>query len=168
MANNRVNVSLAFTADTKQAKKQIDDLQNTLSKLATFDHFEVGDVITEDLLKASNAVTKLQSQLKQAFNQDTGRIDLSKFKQQLDISGMSIDKYRDALVSLGPEGEQAFLGVARAIQNAEIPLKRSGKLANELWTTLKNTARWQISASIIQGFQGALQKAYGSAQDLNQ
>ena len=168
MANNRVNVSLAFTADTKQAKKQIDELQNTLSKLATFDHFEVGDVITEDLLKASNAVTKLQSQLKQAFNQDTGRIDLSKFKQQLDLSGMSIDKYRDALITLGPEGERAFLGVARAIQNAEIPLKRSGKLANELWITLKNTARWQISASIIQGFQGALQKAYGYAQDLNE
>ena len=168
MANNRVNVSLAFTADTKQAKKQIDDLQNTLSKLATFDHFEVGDVITEKLLKASNTVTKLQSQLKQAFNQDTGRIDLSKFKQQLDISGMSIEKYRDALIDLGPEGERAFLGVARAIQNAEIPLKRSGKLANELWTTLKNTARWQISASIIQGFQGALQKAYGYAQDLNE
>ena len=168
MANNRVNVSLAFTADTKQAKKQIDELQNTLSKLATFDHFEVGDVITEKLLKASNTVTKLQSQLKQAFNQDTGRIDLSKFKQQLDMSGMSIEKYRDALINLGPEGEQAFLGVARAIQNAEIPLRRSGKLANELWITLKNTARWQISASIIQGFQGALQKAYGYAQDLNE
>lgn len=168
MANNRVQVSLAFTADTKQAKKQIDELQNTLSRLATFDHFEVGDVITEDLLKASNAVTKLQSQLKQAFNQDTGRIDLSKFKQQLDASGMSIDKYRDELIKLGPEGERAFLGVANAIQNAEIPLKRSGKLANELWITLKNTMRWQISANIIQGFQGALQKAYGYAQDLNE
>ena len=34
-------------------------------------------------------------------------------------------------------------------------------------TTLKNTARWQISSSILHGFMGSLQKAYGYAQDLN-
>jgi hypothetical protein len=34
-------------------------------------------------------------------------------------------------------------------------------------TTLKNTARWQISSSILHGFMGAIQGAYGYAQDLN-
>jgi hypothetical protein len=69
---------------------------------------------------------------------------------------------------MGPEGEKAFEQFSYAIQGAEIPLRRTGKLANELWTTLKNTMRWQLSASIIQGFTGALQKAYGYAQDLNE
>jgi hypothetical protein len=30
-------------------------------------------------------------------------------------------------------------------------------------TTLKNTARWQISSSILHGFMGALSSAYGYA-----
>jgi hypothetical protein len=46
--------------------------------------------------------------------------------------------------------------LALQIQKAEIPLKRTGKMANELWTTLKNTARWQLSASLLQGFTGAI------------
>jgi len=37
-----------------------------------------------------------------------------------------------------------------------------------MWTTLKNTARWQISSSILHGFMGAVSSAYGYAQDLNE
>jgi hypothetical protein len=51
---------------------------------------------------------------------------------------------------------------------AEAPIKRSNALMTELWTTLKNTARWQISSSILHGFMGSLQSAYGYAQDLNE
>jgi hypothetical protein len=35
-------------------------------------------------------------------------------------------------------------------------------------TTLKNTARWQISSSILHGFMGAVQSAYYYAEDLNE
>ena len=38
----------------------------------------------------------------------------------------------------------------------------------DLFTTIKNTAKWQISSSIIHGFMGAVQEAYGYAQDLNE
>jgi len=38
----------------------------------------------------------------------------------------------------------------------------------EMLTTLKNTARWQISSSILHGFMGTIQHAYGYAQDLNE
>jgi hypothetical protein len=43
----------------------------------------------------------------------------------------------------------------------------SSKLTG-LWTTLKNTARWQLSSSMLHGFIGAVQSAYGYAQDLNE
>ena len=57
--------------------------------------------------------------------------------------------------------------LASSVAQAEIPIKRSNALLGELWTTLKNTARWQISSSILHGFMGAVQSAYGYAQDLN-
>jgi hypothetical protein len=49
-----------------------------------------------------------------------------------------------------------------------MPLRRSNTLLHEFGTTLMNTARWQISSSILHGFMGAVSSAYGYAQDLNE
>jgi len=57
---------------------------------------------------------------------------------------------------LGPAGDQAFAKLARSIVQAEVPLKRTSGLLSEFKTTLMNTARWQISSSILHGFMGAL------------
>lgn len=37
----------------------------------------------------------------------------------------------------------------------------------ELWVTMKNTARWQLTSSALHGFMGALSTAYGYSKDLN-
>jgi hypothetical protein len=42
------------------------------------------------------------------------------------------------------------------VVNAEMPLRRSNALLNEMWVSLKNTARWQISSSILHGFMGTM------------
>jgi hypothetical protein len=39
---------------------------------------------------------------------------------------------------------------------AEIPIRRSNAMLTEMFTTLKNTARWQISSSILHGFMGSV------------
>jgi hypothetical protein len=49
-----------------------------------------------------------------------------------------------------------------------MPTRKVNKALEEMMTTLKNTARWQISSSILHGFMGAIQSAYGYAQDLNE
>jgi hypothetical protein len=48
-----------------------------------------------------------------------------------------------------------------------MPLRRSNAMLNEMWVSLKNTARWQISSSILHGFMGSVQAAYSYAEDLN-
>ena len=57
--------------------------------------------------------------------------------------------------------------MAKAISVAEVPLKRTNALVAEFQTTLANTARWQISSSILHGTMGAMQSALGYAKDLN-
>ena len=37
----------------------------------------------------------------------------------------------------------------------------------ELWVTMKNTARWQLTSSALHGFMGALSTAYGYSKALN-
>ena len=59
------------------------------------------------------------------------------------------------------------MSLAQSIASAEIPARRTNALLGELGTTLKNTVKWQFSSSMLHGFIGAVQSAYGYAQDLN-
>jgi TP901 family phage tail tape measure protein len=59
------------------------------------------------------------------------------------------------------------LSVASAVAKAEVPLKRSNKLLDSLWVTMKNTVRWQLTSSALHGFVGALETAYGYTKDLD-
>jgi hypothetical protein len=56
--------------------------------------------------------------------------------------GKALAQYRDALISLGPQGKNAFVGLANSIAKSEIPLKRTNKLLDTAWTNLKRTAGW--------------------------
>jgi hypothetical protein len=39
---------------------------------------------------------------------------------------------------------------------------------NSMLVALKNTARWQLSSSMLHGFMGAVSSAYNYVQDLNE
>jgi hypothetical protein len=55
-----------------------------------------------------------------------------------------------------------------SVTSAEIPMRRVNHTLNEMWTTMKNTARWQISSSIMHGFMSSVQSAYGYAKRLDE
>jgi len=48
------------------------------------------------------------------------------------------------------------MSLANSVMSAEIPIRRSGALLKQMGTTLMNTARWQLSSSILHGFVGAV------------
>ena len=165
----QLNVNLAFTADTKKVKTELDSLQKQLTNLINNANKNNGMLtLTKDIQNASVAAATLKTQLTEATNADTGKLDLGKFNESLKKSGMTIESYKNALVSLGPQGAKAFSTLAQSITMAELPLKRSNLLLEKFGTTLKNTARWQISSSILHGFMGSIQSAFHYAQDLNE
>ena len=125
----QINVKLGFEADTSQAKKQIQDLQNSLnnllkasSKNSTFQEFKEGAA------QAQQSVIKLQTALNNSLNADTGRLDLSKFNMQLDAAGMSVETLAADMRKLGPEGERAFLNLANSVVTAQKPMMETNKL----------------------------------------
>ena len=162
----QLNVNLAFSADTGKVKAQLQDLQNQLNKLTLSSKTELG--ITKDIEDASRAVAELSIHLKNATNQQTGTLDFSKLNQSIKQSGTSLQQYGRTLQSLGPQGQQAFMSLAQAVANSEVPIRRTNAMLKEMGTALANTARWQLSSSILHGFMGAVQSAYGYAQDLNE
>jgi hypothetical protein len=58
--------------------------------------------------------------------------------------------------------------LAQSIAAADRPLITLGSKMSGFLTVLKNTARWQISSSILHGFIGSIRSAYNYAQDLNE
>lgn len=165
----QLNVNLAFTADTSQAKAQLQDLQRSLSQLIMNSTKSNSNAfgLTAEINEAIAKVTELQSILDSAQTK-AGTLDLGKLNQSLLNSKTSLKEYASAFSSLGVEGEKAFSKLARSITTAEIPLKRTNTILSNFATTLKNTARWQISSSILHGFMSTLQGAYNYAKDLNE
>lgn len=160
-------INLAFTADTEKAKSQIQNLQNSLNQLLqpSANKGQLG--ITDEIAKAQKDVRQLQVSLQKATNIDTGKLNLTKFSSELSQSGMSLEAYRKSLSALGPQGEQAFVRLAESVMTADSAIKSSNKILNDLWITLKNTAKWEISSSVVKGFTGAMQTAFNYAEDLN-
>ena len=126
------------------------------------------DYIASNVQAAARAALDLQQNLRAAINPDTGNLNLEAFNSNLRASGRTLADYQALLSSLGPSGQETFMNLARAIQQADEPLVRTNKLMSDLWTTMRNTVRWQITASALQGFTGAISEAYRYAQDLNE
>lgn len=167
-AARTVRVNLDFTATTSQAEAALSRLNTNLRNISSQTNLDTGGLrLQEQLNTASVAAIKLRENLQNAINVDTGRLDLSKFNREMEKSGMSLKQYRDALVSLGPTGQAAFMDLSKAILASETPLKQTNVLVDKLWDSLKRTAGWQLSSTAIHSFIGAIQTAYNYAQDLN-
>lgn len=160
----QLNVNLAFSADTSKAKQAIMDLQTSLSKIALSNNTGIDP---KKMQEASQAAKDLSLHLNNAFNADTGKLDLSKLDKSLKSTNQDLSGLSARLLSAGQSGQQAFVQLAQSISAAERPVISLNSKLDEMLTTLKNTARWQISSSILHGFMGAVQSAYGYAQDLN-
>lgn len=165
----QLNVNLSMTANTSAAVAQLKQLQQQLTNLmnSTTNVNNNSFGITKEIQEATQAVAQLKVQLTAATNIDTGKLDLSKFTQQMTNSNMNISKYHIALSALGADGEKAFASLAESISNADARLSNANDKLVQFATTLKNTARWQISSSVLHGFMGAMSSAYNYAQDLN-
>ena len=164
----QLNVNLAFTADTNKAKAQLKELQQSLQDIAKLPGKANSLFDDTDLKNASKAALELQQHLNAAVNVNTGKLDLSRLSTSLKAANKDLNSYYNKLAKIGPEGQEAFLKLARSISTAEAPVTRINAKLAEMGTSLKNTARWQLSSSIIHGFMGTIQGAYGYAQDLNE
>lgn len=164
----QLNVNLAFTADIKPAQAQLKELQSTLQEIAKLPGKASSLFDDTEIKNASKAALELQQHLSAAVNVKTGNLDLSRLSSSLKSAGKDLNTYYQQLVKIGPQGQEAFLQLAKSISLAEAPVTRVNAKLAEMGTTLKNAARWQISSSILHGLMGTLQGAYGYAQDLNE
>ena len=166
MPSRSINYNIGINADTTQAKANIESLMRDLQNLGT--RSGNTDYLASNVQAAARAALDLQQNLRSALNPETGNLNLEAFNANLQASGRTLSDYQAILSALGPAGQETFMNLARAIQQADEPLVRTNRLMSDLWTTMRNTVRWQITASALQGFTSAISDAYRYAQDLNE
>ena len=157
----RLNYTIGVNADTSKFEASLQEAVTSLQALG------IKSQVVPTLQKASIAALDLAKNLQSAVNTNTGKLDLSVFNKKLEDSGQSLRSYYNQMVQLGPAGTEAFLKVASSITQAELPLRRTNTLMNELWVTMKNTMRWQLTSSVLHGFVGSLEQAYGYSKNLD-
>lgn len=168
MANKTVGVNIAFNADTSKAKAQIQELQTLLNKITYSGATGAGqNKISKDLKDASAAAKELQYHLNNAYNTNTGKLDLSLLDKSLKTTGSNITDLSTSLLSAGTTGQQAFVKMAQSISQAEQPMLKINSKVKDFANTLKNAAKYQIGNVVVQGFMSSITSAIGYAKDLN-
>lgn len=164
----QLNVNLAFTADTSQAKKQIQDLQTELTKLSSANLGQSKSLsITKELMEGQAAAKQLGVSLREATSQ-TGQLDFTKFSFSLSKYNTSLSEAGSKLVKLGSEGQETFYKISKAIADSSVQLQKSDGLLTKFAQTLKNTFQWQIASTMMHALQSSMSQAYNYAQDLNE
>lgn len=165
----QLNVEMNIDANVEQAKRQIQQLKTQLDGLASGKSLNLKQTpLNQSLSESLTIVNKLKAALNDATNTNTGRLDLTAFTKNMKNAGLEVSQIRNSLQQLGPEGTSAFISLSKAVQQADTPLVSLNKKMGSLFTTLKNTAKWQISSSILHGFISTISGAYRYAQDLNE
>ena len=168
MANgSKYEINLQFNADTSSVSKELDKLQGKLKQLSEGQGVIGKMSITKDVNDAMNAAAKLQTILKNS-RLDSGKLDIVSFQDNLAKAGLTVEDLSRHFGSLGAQGAKAFDQLTQSVMTAENPMRRTSTLLTNFATTLKNTAKWQISSSILHGFMSSVQGAYRYTQDLNE
>lgn len=166
MANKTLKIDLQFNANIKEAQRQMQQLQQLLSQLATSQPM-TSFSLTPQLKEAQRSAMDLKIALNNAMNVDTGRLNLNKFQSELNRSGKSIQQYAQQLQALGPSGVRAFQQVAQAVAQADTKMFNLSGGAKKLMDTLGNTIRWQLTSSAIHGVMSAFSDTISYAKELD-
>ena len=169
MAKGRLDIELDVVLNTQQAKKDFKDLQDSLTKASANLSINpnIAQNIKSQIPEMQKELSKVQVALEKAFNPNTGRVDYTKYKQELAKYGLTVKDVSMDIAKMGDIGYQSFLKINQVLAQSEIPAKRIQKVFSDIGTTLKNTLRWQIASKGIQAVTEQIDEAYQYAQKLN-
>lgn len=160
----QLNVNLKVSADIAAAQQSLRNLTLSLDKIKNQSSTLISPM---GLQQAQEAARSLEIHLSKAINVNTNKLDLTKFSLSLKQANQDLTTLSAKLLRGGQAGQQAFNALTHSISTASNASLFLGEKLNSLLTTLQNTARWQISSSILHGFMSTIQGAYTYAQKLN-
>ena len=158
----KIDFQLGFTVD----KAQLTELQQVLKQIQKDAESATGTgSIATQLSKASVEAEKLERILNQSWNGKLNQLDVSKFTDQIKKGYGSVEQLKKSFESVG-RGD-VFNKVQASVAGANLQLKQSNKLLDDMAQTMSNTVRFGLASSIFNRLSDGLQSAYNYSIKLN-
>ena len=164
MANNggKINFQVGFNVD----KTGLSQMQSSFQKIITL-AAQPGNQLDDGLQKAAQTASVINDILSKTFNSNLGTLNVSKFNQELQKSGLTLREVQARLENVGVGGSEAYNRLTQAVLRTNLQIKQSNKMLDEMFITLKNTIRYGISSSIVNNLGNSIQQAYSYAKKLD-
>ena len=159
---NNINIKVGYTVD----KSGLEEMQSYFQRIAN-QAAEPANKLKAGLQQAGKTAKTLDGILEKTFNTNLGTLNVTKFNQEMQKSGLTIKQVKADLQGAGEQGSIAFNKMLQAIASTNIQLKQSSKLLDSMFTTFKNTVRYGVSSSIFNNFTNSISKAYEYTKKLN-
>ncbi len=165
-----IHYGIKFNVD----KSNLNAMKTSLQEIRTLAQNSLNNIGTQGTQQVNtqlqNILTttqKIDVALDSAFDMSLGNVNLAKFNQNLQASGVNLKTYQQQLASIGPAGQASFRNLATEIMTTTMKIQQSNTMLDKMKTTFANTIRWSISSSILMGFTSSVQKAYSYVKELD-
>ena len=166
MANNaNFNLNIKTKVDSAELNKLKQQLQE-IRNLAT-DVEYTGVLTPKEIDMMTAAARNLEHALDAAFDVELNTVNIQKFNQYLNQTGLNIKDLQADLALAGAAGQQAFVNITSNVLKMGNAIKHTSAFLYKMATTMANTIRWSITSSILNTITGSIQRAYYYVEDLD-
>ena len=156
-----INTKLDSSGLTK-LQAQIKQLENSMQQMSN------RELLNSDKVQAAKTQLEgLNTALTNSFNSSLGILDLSKFRAELDSSGVSATGLQSAFNMMGAEGQAALNGLTSQIANFNGGIERTSSQIDKIFTTFSNTFRWGLVSSFFSQFMNAIHSSVDYVKELD-
>ena len=168
MAQGRIKLGVDIvkgnTSGLEDLKRQFASLNQMVEKL----QLEVStDEALKELQEVQSAIAAVEKALSVSYNVKLDSTNVTKFKESLAASNMSITKVQSALKKMGTEGQNAFRNLSVELLTSNKNLKQANATLDKMAETLSNTVRWTVASTALNSITGAVQKAWSFTKQLD-
>ena len=156
-----INTKLDSSGLTK-LQAQIKQLENSMQQMSNRNLID-----EEQVRSARTQLEGLNTALTNSFNSSLGILDLSKFRAELDASGVSASGLQTAFSMMGAEGQTALNSLTAQIANFNGGMERTSSTIDKLFTTFSNTFRWGFVSSFFSNFMNSIHQSVDYVRELD-
>lgn len=168
MAQGRIKLGVDIvkgnTNGLNDLKKELASLNQSIDKLKleVDTHSALGD-----LQEVQDAIKAVEKALSVSYNLKLDSTNITKFRESLKESNMTISQIQQAFKKAGVEGENAFRNLSVELLTSNKNLKETNKTLDKMAETLSNTVRWTIASTALNSVTGSIQKAWSFTKQLD-
>lgn len=151
----------------RKLQQELGKVENVLQKIRTTprDNYVAG--LSQQYQEAIGTIEKVRQTINTSYNSSIKAIDVNKFNSQLaklEVSASSVGK---AFSNAGVVGQKGLNNLIARVASLDTGIKSVNTTSQKLATTLKNTVRWGLSASVFENFMSGAHEAMEYIKDLD-